>query len=99
MFSHIFTYLSSISCDVNEYYMSDNFCNLLSWNYFFLSVVRKSNAIGLLFFHRMVAAQDEDDDHKYPEEMIRAFALLKASKAQFQAHPERIEFEGSSCVT
>jgi len=47
----------------------------------------------------MVEAQDEDEDQKYPEEMIRAFALLKASKAQFQAHPERIEFEGSNCVT
>ena len=52
-----------------------------------------------LDINRMVEAQDEDEDQKYPEEMIRAFALLKASKAQFQAHPERIEFEGSNCVT
>ena len=45
----------------------------------------------------MVAAQDGEGE-KYPEEMIRAFALLKASRAQFQAHPERIEFEGSPSV-
>jgi hypothetical protein len=44
---------------------------------------------------RMVASQDDD---KYPEEMVRAFALLKASRAQFTAHSERIEFEGSPNV-
>ena len=50
------------------------------------------------FVYRMVEASQDDENAKYPEEMIRAFALLKASRAQFQAHPERIEFEGSPNV-
>jgi len=46
----------------------------------------------------MIEKSDEGDK-QFSEEVVRAFSLLKASKAQFICHPEKLELQGDQKLT
>ena len=51
-------------------------------------------------FNRMgnEGKNDENDLNNNSEQMVQAFALLRVSSSQFAPMPERIEFNGTSCI-
>lgn len=42
---------------------------------------------------------DENDLNNNSEQMVQAFALLRVSSSQFSPMPERIEFNGTPCIS
>ena len=43
--------------------------------------------------------KSDKGDKQFSEEVVRAFSLLKASKAQFICHPEKLELQGDQKLT
>lgn len=70
----------------------------LDTSYLVIVLYKRSFFDTLIASSKMIEKSD-DGDKQFTEEMVRAFSLLRASKAQFICHPERLDLQGDQRLT